>query len=1036
MRAVTQWSVWLALSALAGCGGEAGAEQAGLEARQTRTALAPGPAALVKDINTQSRNRTLVDAQHVHAQGSHVYLAGGLWEPTLDTGLASFIRDVELWRSDGTPEGTVLLKDLSPGGEGSTPRAFTPWREQLFFLASPQDTGLSLWSTNGSPEGTVLRARLQPRAGYSVAGERLVPTRHGLCLALQSGVEQNAELWCKDSSPLGMVRLSGPWEAPGSKGHSLTWRAVQDGTAYFTVDGQLWSTDGSPEGTRHVGQSVPGIDTLSPTSFIPYKDRLYFEATAGIPGLWRTDGTASGTTLVTPMLDVGGGGAAANNTLWLPALASTEGERTQLWKSDGTPEGTTRVATLSPTAELGTASFQPLNATTTLFLTTPPPSTTPPTAAHVGVWRTDGTTEGTVRLAAFAHKTALAVFGGAGYFLKPSPEDYQLWRTDGSLAGTQLVLDLPTGQNFTPITETLSDFNVTPQALFFRTWYSIGARGHFQKLWRTDGTPEGTRPVLDAPGFTADASPEQLVAAGSRVYFAARTPGGGLWTSDGTAEGTVLLSALRLSDIETPHDPDLTPVADGRLFFRSRQGSGPIELWVSNGTPAGTALVTNVPPEELTALGTTLYFRGYQQATGFRLWKSDGTPAGTVEVAQPAGSAYSFPQSLTPVGGLLYFAARTDAGPALWKTDGTAEGTTLVKPLPVANHTALRGFTAADGVLYFIADSTLWKSDGTPEGTVALKAAPSGGGVGPGIVTVGAAAYFRLATPTQGELWRTDGTPEGTVRLAHTALDVEPLAAMQGTLYFQANDGQAGWELWKTNGTTQGTVRVKDLQPRQREGRITGKVLALEAEGRLFFSAPDARGGVEPWVSDGTPGGTGRVQDVAPGAMSSNASGFVRAGERVFFTANDGTHGRELWALPVAAPREHLPPEVVCPTSHTAQAASAQGLAVEYPAAFASAEGAGTPVLSYSHPSGTTFPVGGTTVTVTATEEGAPSATCQFTVTVTPPPPPPPPEPPPLPTMGVVGGPADRVGCEATGQGLSWLALAASAWLTRRRRTR
>jgi ELWxxDGT repeat protein len=70
-------------------------------------------------------------------------------------------------------------------------------------------------------------------------------------------------------------------------------------------------------------------------------------------------------------------------------------------------------------------------------------------------------------------------------------------------------------------------------------------------------------------------------------------------------------------------------------------------------------------------------------------------------------------------------------------------------------------------------------------------------------------------------------------------------------------------------------------------------------EGRLFFSAQTAGHGREAWMSNGKPGGTVMLGEVAPGVGSSDPSGFIRSGWDVFFSADDGAHGRRLWALPM-----------------------------------------------------------------------------------------------------------------------------------------
>ena len=79
-------------------------------------------------------------------------------------------------------------------------------------------------------------------------------------------------------------------------------------------------------------------------------------------------------------------------------------------------------------------------------------------------------------------------------------------------------------------------------------------------------------------------------------------------------------------------------------------------------------------------------------------------------------------------------------------------------------------------------------------------------------------------------------------------------------------------------------------------------------KGTLFFSAVTPERGREPWVSDGTPGGTRPLREINRGAGSSDPIGFTLSGWDVFFVALDDAHGRELWALPFR-------PEGECDTS-------------------------------------------------------------------------------------------------------------------------
>ena len=69
----------------------------------------------------------------------------------------------------------------------------------------------------------------------------------------------------------------------------------------------------------------------------------------------------------------------------------------------------------------------------------------------------------------------------------------------------------------------------------------------------------------------------------------------------------------------------------------------------------------------------------------------------------------------------------------------------------------------------------------------------------------------------------------------------------------------------------------------------------VEVGGTLFFTANDGLSGVELWKSDGTAGGTVRVADINSGTASSSPANLTNVGGTLFFTANDGTSGSELW---------------------------------------------------------------------------------------------------------------------------------------------
>lgn len=431
---------------------------------------------------------------------------------------------------------------------------------------------------------------------------------------------------------------------------------------------------------------------------------------------------------------------------------------------------------------------------------------------------------------------------------------------------------------------------------------SGGPTVHGNELWRSDGT--ATVLVADIDPSTSfdgvntianSSNPTGLTKSGSFVYFSANdgVHGEQLWRTDGTTAGTVMVTNINSSGSGFTAT-DLIDV-NGTLFFTADDGTHGLQVWRSDGTSGGTIMISNLQPTtggpaspaDLTNVNGTVFFSANAGTTGRELYSTTGTLASThliINIFQGAGTAH--PSDLTNVNGTLYFAA-TDGvhGNELWKSDGTTTGTVMVADINPTGDSNPTSLTNVNGTVFFAATDgvhgiQLWKSNGTASGTVMVK---------------------DINTTTTGA----NSNPAD-------------LTNVDGVLFFRADDGVHGAELWKSDGTTAGTVLVKDINP---GAASSTPDQLINGNGTLFFAANNGTNGVQFWQSDGTAAGTVQNTIINP-TGSSSPTNLTVAGPNLFMAANNGTLGVELWVSPLPTARP-----IVASSSYTFQAGTTLNVA-------------------------------------------------------------------------------------------------------------
>lgn len=337
-------------------------------------------------------------------------------------------------------------------------------------------------------------------------------------------------------------------------------------------------------------------------------------------------------------------------------------------------------------------------------------------------------------------------------------------------------------------------------------------------------------------------------------------PTGQLGVSDGTASGTAYIPTEKvLIDFSNFG----SAIMNSKFYFGGINAANGNELWVTDGTDAGTKMVKDInagagsanvegPNERgnFAVVNNTLYFVANDGTNGKQLWKSDGTEGGTLLVKvirSGASPEIQFPSTSDSnyfVGNNLFFTANDGVhGRELWRTNGTAEGTVLVKDINLGSGSTTFGptFLSLCGVLVFAANDgqhgmEMWRTNGYPDATLMLKdIAPGSFSSMPNqddrdrlnVFTFQKRIYFTAfeggyETYTNEQLWVTDGTMTGTKAVTslnqmqggfHALLSNQSQAVIIGnSFYFFVNNyNNIQSSLWSSNGTPQGTFMVKPI---------------------------------------------------------------------------------------------------------------------------------------------------------------------------------------------------------------------------------
>ncbi|MCP3065033.1 hypothetical protein LXT21_40290 [Myxococcus sp. K38C18041901] len=481
-------------------------------------------------------------------QPRHVYLLMGLvfagcGGPTRlelrGAGIAPAARSMPGFR--GATASQALTEQVCPGlparlavvippGSGATlngpyPESFADVQGTLYFATNLSDGSAALWRSNGTQAGTT-RVKSFPAAPVGIPALRnLMPVGPRVFFQLDEPAT-GGELWVSDGTEAGTHRVEDL--TPGPEGTHLNFVAAQNGKLTFmrqwsptpgAPELELWHTDGTPEGTLRFARFGPE-SALGNMSLRVGPYQLFFLSSAAQgTALWRTDGTAAGTSLVKKVdaqpVPIVGTGQAGDVGLFLFA----DGANTEVWRTDGTTAGTRRVDAFSKGVTLlgtlkGNAYLASIDASSMRM--------------RIQRLSLSGGGKGSVATlpnphageeAAYPYLQQYTVSGGRLFFSVaiaspgPAPRAATLWTSDGTTAGTQ------------PLSEALSLSDEYASPLFpvgqGAALFAATAPGEGLEPWFTHGTVASTLPLADIATRGKSSLPEGFTRVGDRIYFRA-----------------------------------------------------------------------------------------------------------------------------------------------------------------------------------------------------------------------------------------------------------------------------------------------------------------------------------------------------------------------------------------------------------------------------------------------------------------------------------------------------------------------------------
>lgn len=502
--------------------------------------------------------------------------------------------------------GQELVKDIRVGGQSSFPTELTKVNNNVFFTAHDGVNGFELWKSDGTNTGTNMVKDIYPGQFHANIGT--IVELNGIAIFAADDNSNGKELWRSDGTELGTYMLKDV--RSGASGSDITNLISINGKVYFNAnDGvngnELWKTDGTSAGTMLVKDINPGIGLANPSTFFNFNGSLLFVAD-DVNGqeVWISDGTSSGTIMLNDICNTTNRPfglnskpfftQVGNEVFFAPTKNSTTG-LSELWKTDGSASGTSLITQIK--ISTGTVANRFASVNGALFFAGSD------TQNGDELWTSDGTAAGTVLFkdlnpgAAHSYARQLEVVNGVLYFEgDDGTNGFEIWKTNGTLSGTTILKNInPTGSS------NPGQFIEHDNLMYF-----IASNGSGSIPWKTDGTESGTVqawPNTNIRFVEFDSNDNPTMASVNNIlFFRPSTGDSELWKYDAATASLNSLENNNLSIYPNPVSEKLTIHSESSVISNVQIKDASGKLVYTNMSTFSTVEI------DMTAFETGVYF--------------------------------------------------------------------------------------------------------------------------------------------------------------------------------------------------------------------------------------------------------------------------------------------------------------------------------------------------------------------------------------------------------------------------------------------